>query len=56
LEPLIGTLQQLPLLKAHQLLHAVRYYRAEVSPSGGATVTTTGFIVPVMASVLVQYK
>jgi len=34
----------------------LRYYRAEVSPSGGATMTTTGFIVPVMASVLVQYK
>ncbi len=34
----------------------LRYYRSEVSEPGEAPVTNSGFIVPVMASVLVLYK
>lgn len=33
-EALVGTLQQLPRLSPQQLIHAVRYYRAEVGEKG----------------------
>jgi hypothetical protein len=34
----------------------LRYYSSKESPPGETPVTTSGFIVPLMASVLVLYK